>query len=85
MIKVANEPDLRSAFQLEKKCKRRKSGNTWNIYTTNGSSGKRFQSNVAINDYLTKVDKIPFSNNEKEAKIDEKAKIATISPVSSVI
>ena len=40
---------------------------------------------MAINDYLTKVDKIPFSNNEKEAKIDEKAKIAMISLVSSVI
>jgi hypothetical protein len=30
---------------------------------------------VPINDYLTspQVDKIPFSNNEKEAKIDEKS------------
>ena len=34
VIKVANEPDLRTAFQLEKKCKRRKSGNTWNVYIT---------------------------------------------------
>ena len=56
MIRVTNEPDLEEyelPFNWKKQCKRRKSGNTWDVYITHGSSGKRFRSNVAINDYLT--------------------------------
>ena len=51
-----NEPDLEEyelPFNWKKQCKRRKSGNTWDVYITHGSSGKKFRSNVAINDYLT--------------------------------
>ena len=56
MIRVTNEPDLKEyelPFNWTKQCKRRKSGNTWDVYITHGSSGKRFRSNVAIDDYLT--------------------------------
>ena len=56
VINVTNEPDLKEyelPFNWTKQCKRRKSGNTWDVYVTHGSSGKRFRSNVAIDDYLT--------------------------------
>ena len=56
MIRVTNEPDLKEyelPFNWTKQCKRRKSGNAWDVYITHGSSGKRFRSNVAIDDYLT--------------------------------
>ena len=55
-IRSLIEPDLKEyelPLNWTKLCKRRKSGNTWDVYITHGSSGKRFRSNVAIDDYLT--------------------------------
>ena len=56
VIQVTNEPDLKEyelPFNWKKQCKRRKTGNSWDVYVTHDSIGQRFRSNVAIDDYLT--------------------------------
>ena len=53
VIQVTNKPDLKEyelPFNWKKQCKRRKSGNSWDVYITHDSIGQRFRSNVEIND-----------------------------------
>ena len=56
VIQVTNKPDLKEyklPFNWKKQCKRRKSGNSWDVYITHDSIGERFRSNVEINDFLS--------------------------------
>ena len=74
MILSKDEPDLKEyklPFNWMKQCKLRKAGRkgkkattyVWDVYVTHEPSGKRFRSNVEINDYLSNNPEIKCNRN----------------------